>query len=62
MTTGEAIAILKDAVETAGAYVDSIELCGESDAATVLEAMRVVLLDVDSNIVLRDRYSTDDIG
>ncbi len=59
MTTKEAVAVLKDAVETAGVHPATLELyCANGN--DVLEAIRVVLLDVDSNMVIRDRYSTEE--
>lgn len=46
MSSGKAVAILVETVETATPYVCSIELVGEHDAREVLEALRVVLNDL----------------
>jgi hypothetical protein len=43
----KAVEILKDALENHGAYVDSIELHGAADAATVMEAVRVVVTELE---------------
>lgn len=47
MSPEKAVEILKDALENHGAYVDSIELHGAADAATVMEAVRVVVTELE---------------